>query len=50
MEARRQKRDYTTEFRIVLPDGTVKYLEAEVHHLFELSPNFGDGRDQAAAA
>jgi C4-dicarboxylate-specific signal transduction histidine kinase len=34
MEARRQKRDYTTEFRIVLPDGTVKYLEAEVHHLF----------------
>ena len=24
----RQKRDYTVEFRIVLPDGTVKYLES----------------------
>jgi PAS domain S-box-containing protein len=33
-EARRQKRDFTLEFRIVLPDGTVKYLECEEHHLF----------------
>src|SRR5262249_8721906 len=33
-EALRQKRDYTTEFRILLPDGTVKYLEAVTHHLF----------------
>jgi C4-dicarboxylate-specific signal transduction histidine kinase len=33
MEARRQKRDYTTEFRIVLPDGTVKYVEGIVHHV-----------------
>ena len=33
-EALRQKRDYTIEFRIVLPDGTVKYLEAVSHHLF----------------
>jgi PAS domain S-box-containing protein len=33
-EARRQKRDYTLEFRIVLPDGTVKYLEAISHHVF----------------
>jgi hypothetical protein len=27
-EALRQKRDYKVDFRIVLPDGTVKYLEA----------------------
>jgi PAS domain S-box-containing protein len=33
-EALRQKRDYTIDFRIVLPDGTLKYLEATVHHLF----------------
>jgi PAS domain S-box-containing protein len=33
-EALRQKRDYTIEFRIVLPDGTLKYLEAIGHHLF----------------
>jgi PAS domain S-box-containing protein len=32
--ALRQKRDYTIEFRIVLPDGTVKYLEAISHHVF----------------
>jgi PAS domain S-box-containing protein len=33
-EALRQKRDYASEFRIVLPDGTVKYLEAIGHHVF----------------
>ncbi len=33
MEARRQKRDYATEFRIVLPDGTVKYVEGIIHHV-----------------
>jgi PAS domain S-box-containing protein len=33
-EALRQKRDYTIEFRIVLPDGKVKYLEAINHHVF----------------
>src|SRR6266436_5991375 len=33
-EARRQKRDLTLEFRIVLPDGTVKYLECDEYHLF----------------
>jgi C4-dicarboxylate-specific signal transduction histidine kinase len=33
-EAQRQKRDYKIEFRIVLPDGTVRYLEAIGHHLF----------------
>ena len=33
-EALRQKRDYSGEFRIVLPDGTVKYLAATSHHLF----------------
>jgi PAS domain S-box-containing protein len=33
-EALRRKTDYTIEFRIALPDGTVKYLEAVGHHLF----------------
>src|SRR6266436_6141987 len=33
-EARRQKRGYTLEFRIVLPDGTVKYLECDEHYVF----------------
>jgi PAS domain-containing protein len=33
-EALREKRDYTIEFRIVLPDGTVKYLETTGHHVF----------------
>src|SRR5229473_3095948 len=33
-EARRQKRDFTLEFRIVLPDGTVKYLQCDEYHLF----------------
>ena len=37
-DALRQKRDYAVEFRIVLPDGTVKYLEAISHHVFS-----GDG-------
>ena len=32
-EAWRQKRDYAIEFRIVLPDGTVKYLEGISHHV-----------------
>jgi signal transduction histidine kinase len=30
----RQKRDFTAEFRILLPDGTVKYLEGTSHHVF----------------
>jgi C4-dicarboxylate-specific signal transduction histidine kinase len=33
-EAPRQKKDYAGEFRIVLPDGTVKYLAAASHHMF----------------
>jgi PAS domain S-box-containing protein len=33
----RQKRDYAGEFRILLPDGTVKYLEATSHHVFSAS-------------
>jgi PAS domain S-box-containing protein len=33
MEARRQKRDYATEFRVVLPDETVKYVEGIIHHM-----------------
>jgi PAS domain S-box-containing protein len=30
-DARRQKRDYAIEHRILLPDGTVRYLEATAH-------------------
>jgi C4-dicarboxylate-specific signal transduction histidine kinase len=33
-EAIREKRDFFAEFRILLPDGTVKYLEANTHHEF----------------
>jgi len=33
-EALREKRDFLSEFRILLPDGTVKYLEANTHHEF----------------
>jgi PAS domain S-box-containing protein len=33
-EALRQKKDYSGEFRIVLPNGTVKYLAVTAHHLF----------------
>ena len=33
-EALRQKRDFALEFRIVLPDGTVKYIESTGHPLF----------------
>jgi C4-dicarboxylate-specific signal transduction histidine kinase len=33
-EALRQKRDFTGEFRILLPDGTVKYIESINHHEF----------------
>jgi PAS domain S-box-containing protein len=32
-DARRQKRDYAVEFRILLPDGTVRYLEATARFL-----------------
>jgi PAS domain S-box-containing protein len=33
-EALREKRDFLAEFRILLPDGRVKYLEANTHHEF----------------
>jgi PAS domain S-box-containing protein len=33
-EALLHKRDYKVDFRIVLPDGTIKYLEAIGHHQF----------------
>ncbi|RXH24168.1 histidine kinase [Bradyrhizobium nanningense] len=33
-EAVRLKTDFTTEFRILLPDGTVRFLEGTSHHLF----------------
>ena len=36
-EALREQRDYAVEFRIVLPDGTIKYVEATGHHLFSAS-------------
>jgi PAS domain S-box-containing protein len=32
--ALREQRDFFEEFRIMLPDGTVKYLEANTHHEF----------------
>jgi PAS domain S-box-containing protein len=32
-KALRERKDYTAEFRIVLPDGTVKYIEAIGHHV-----------------
>ena len=32
--ALREQRDFFEEFRILLPDGTVKYLEANTHHEF----------------
>jgi PAS domain S-box-containing protein len=33
-EALQQKRDWTCEYRLLLADGTVKYLEAIGHHVF----------------
>jgi PAS domain S-box-containing protein len=33
-EAMRRKKDYVVDFRIVLPDGTIKYLESTSHYLF----------------
>jgi PAS domain S-box-containing protein len=33
-EALRQKKDYSGEFKILLPNGTVKYLAVTSHHLF----------------
>jgi PAS domain S-box-containing protein len=34
LEARRQKKDFLVEFRILLPDGTVKHVESIGHHVF----------------
>jgi PAS domain S-box-containing protein len=33
-DALREQRDFLEEFKILLPDGTVKYLEANTHHEF----------------
>ena len=33
-QAIRQKTDFTTEFRLLLPDATVKYVRGTSHHLF----------------
>jgi PAS domain S-box-containing protein len=38
-EALHQKRDYSIDFRIVLPDGTIKHVEAIGHHIFSASGN-----------
>jgi PAS domain S-box-containing protein len=33
-EARRKRRNFTLEFRALLPDGTIKYIEFDEYHLF----------------
>lgn len=33
-QALRQKTDFNAEFRLLLPDGTIKYLESTTHHVF----------------
>jgi PAS domain S-box-containing protein len=33
-EALHERKDLATEFRLLLPDGTVKYLEENSHHMF----------------
>ena len=42
LEALRQKREYVVEFRIVLPDGTVKYLESTGHPLLAADGERGE--------
>ena len=37
LKALHEKRDYAIQTRIVLPDGTIKYLEATGHHVFAAS-------------
>ena len=37
LKAFHEKRDYAIQTRIVLPDGTIKYLEATGHHVFAAS-------------
>jgi PAS domain S-box-containing protein len=39
-EALRQRRDYTIEYRIVLPDGTLKHLQSIGHHSFSAAGEF----------
>src|SRR4029453_4096004 len=41
-EAVRQKRDFTLEFRIVLPDGTVKYIESTARPFFSWDGDFAE--------
>ena len=36
-EALRQKRGFSSEFRLLLPDGTIKYLESATYHEFSSS-------------
>ncbi len=42
LEALRQKREYVVEFRIVLPDGTVKHLESTGHPLLAADGERGE--------
>ena len=39
-EVLREKRDHAFGARIVLPDGTIKYIEATGHHVFSASGDF----------
>jgi PAS domain S-box-containing protein len=39
-QARREKRDYKLEFRILSPDGTTKYIEVTAHPKFSASGEF----------
>jgi len=41
-EAVRQKRDFVLEFRIVLPDGTIKYVESTGHPLLSTDGELGE--------
>ncbi len=41
-EAVRQKRDFALEFRIVLPDGTVKYIDSTGRPLFSADGEFAE--------
>src|SRR4029453_13353394 len=41
-EALRQKRNFVLEFRIILPDGTVKYIQSTGHPLLSAEGELGE--------
>ena len=41
-QAVREKRDFSLEFRIVLPDGTLKYIESSGRPLFSPDGEFAE--------